>query len=211
MSISLKWGVTFCITTTALANLPQFYCIFVTRPFKNSLSFFVPRHRGCFDKISLDLPPFFYVFDPPFAKWPPCPSVFYVEFDRYQPIRIKNFRRRRRWLALRRPCFSLVSTGFCFQGFFSQCFALKIHSDFAVQDVKWRGFCHLFWPLGHRGSGPGQILSKMSPDVEANGRDGIRPATIPNIKMILNIKITFIVHREHQDLFPTSGLRHVVT
>ena len=63
-------------------------------------------------------------------------------------------------------------------------------------------FCHLFWPLGHRGSGPGQILSKMSPDVEANGRDGIRPATIPNHRDHL--------HREHQDPFPTSGLRHVV-
>ena len=70
------WGVTFCITTTAMANLPQFYCIFVTRPSKNSPRFFVPRHRGCFDKISLDLPPFFYVFDPPFAKWPPAHLFF---------------------------------------------------------------------------------------------------------------------------------------
>ena len=29
-----------------------------------------------YDKILLDLPPFFLRFDPPFAKWPPCPSVF---------------------------------------------------------------------------------------------------------------------------------------
>ena len=126
---------------------PSILLYFCDSSLKKLISFFVPRHRGCFDKISLDLPPFFYVFDPPFAKWPPCPSVFYVEFDRYQPIRTKNFRRRRRWLALRRPCFSLVSTGFCFQGFFSQCFALKIHSDFAAQDVKWGGFCHLFGRL----------------------------------------------------------------